>query len=101
MTVRCEEIEFNLDGEEVDNIVENVPTFQYLGQPLDQKDDDWPDVRQNIMCARSVWGRLGTLLRREGVDTKVSASFYRAVVRAILLYGSETWVLLASIVKRI
>ena len=56
-------------------------------------DDDFPAVRQNIMRARSVWGRLGTLLRREGADPKVSESFYRAVVQAILLYGSETWVL--------
>ena len=31
----------------------------------------------------------------------MSESFYRAVVQAILLYGSETWVLLASMEKRI
>ena len=53
------------------------------------------------MRARSVWGRLGALLRREGADPKVSESFYRAVVQAIILYGSETWVLLASMKKRI
>ena len=89
-------MKFNLDGEEGDEIVENVPTFQYLGRPLDQTDDDWPAVRQNIMRARSVWGRLGKILGREGADPKVSARFYRAVVQAILLYGSETWVILAS-----
>ena len=55
-------MKFNLDGEEGDEIVENVPTFQYLGRPLDQTDDDWPDVLHNIMRARSVWGRLGALL---------------------------------------
>ena len=48
------------------------------------------------MPARSVWGRLGTLLLQEGADPKVLASFNRSVVQAILLYGSETWVLLAS-----
>ena len=32
---------------------------------------------------------------------KVSASFYWAVVQAIILYGSETWVLLASMEKRL
>ena len=53
------------------------------------------------MHARSVLGRLGTILRQEGADPKVSASFYRAVVQAILLYGSVTWVLLASMSKRI
>ena len=94
-------MEFNLDGEEGDERVENVPTFRYLGRPLDQMDDDCPAMRRNIMRARSVWGRLETLLRREGADPKVSESFYRAVVQAILLYGSETWVLLASMVKRI
>ena len=31
----------------------------------------------------------------------MSASFYRVVVQAIILYGSETWVLLASMANRI
>ena len=62
MSERCGEMEFNLDGEEGDERVENVRTFRYLGRPLDQTDDDWTAVRRNIMRARSVWGRLGTLL---------------------------------------
>ena len=93
-------MEFNLYGEEVDKSVDNVPTFQYLGRPLYQMDDDWSDVRRNIMSARLVWGRLGTLLQREGSDPKVLTSFYRAVAQKILLYGSKTWVLLPSISKR-
>ena len=101
MTERCGEIDLNLDGEEGDKRVENVPTFRYLGLPLDQTDDYWPAVQGNIMRSRLVWGRLGTLLRQEGEDTEVSESFYRAVMQAILLYGSETWVLLASMAKRI
>ena len=40
MAVMCGEMEFNLDGEEGDKRVENVPTFRYLGRPLDQTDDD-------------------------------------------------------------
>ena len=74
-------------------MVEGVATFRYLGRPLDQTDDDWPVVRRNIMHVRLVWGRLGTLLQQEGADPRVAAMFYRAVVQAILLYGSETWVL--------
>ena len=53
------------------------------------------------MRASSVWGRLGALLQQEGADPNVLSSFYREVVQAILLYGSETWVLLASMAKRI
>ena len=61
MAARCGEMEFNLDGEEGDKIVDNLPTFRYLGQSLDQMDDYWPAVRKNFMRARSVWRRLGTL----------------------------------------
>ena len=101
MEAMCGETEFNLEGEEGDERVENVPTFRYMGRPIDQTDDDWTAVHRNIMRSRLVWGRLGTLLRREGADTKVQESFYMEVVQAILLYGSETWVLLVSMEKRI
>ena len=94
-------MEFNLDGEEGDERVENVMTFRYLGRPLDQTNDYWTDVQRNIMHAKLVWWRLGTLLQQEGVYPKVLASFYRAVVQAILFYGSETWVLSESMAKRI
>ena len=73
--------------------MENLTTFWYLVSPLDQTDYDWPSVRRNIMRARSVWGVLGTLIRQEGADPRVTAMLYRAVVQEILLYGSETWVL--------
>ena len=54
MAKRCGQMEFNPDGEEGDYRVENVPTFRYLGRPLDQTNDDCPAVQQNIMCARTV-----------------------------------------------
>ena len=76
--------------------VENVTTFRYLVRTLDQTDDDCPSVQRNIMRERSVWGILGKLLQREGAEPRVSAIFYRAVVQEILLYGSETWLLLAE-----
>ena len=33
MAASCGEMEFSLDGEEGYNIVENVPTFRYMGHP--------------------------------------------------------------------
>ena len=47
-------------------MVEEVENFKYLGQTLDQTDDDLPAVMQNIMHARLVWGKLGKILIREG-----------------------------------
>ena len=62
MAERCGEMEFSLKGGEGAKRVEGGATFRYLGRPIYQTYDDWPAVRRNIMCARSVWGRLGTLL---------------------------------------
>ena len=95
----CGKMELSLEGGE--GTVENVTTFRYLERPLDQTYDDWPDVWRNITRARSVWGRLRTLLQREGTDPRVAEMFYREVVQAILLYGLETWVLLTEMERKV
>ena len=50
---------------------------------------------------RKVWERLWKLLRRKGADPRVAAMLYRALVQAIILYGSETWVLLAEMYRKV
>ena len=96
MSARCGEMEFSMEGGEGGDRVEVVTTLRYLGSPLYQTDDDWPSVRRKIMRARLVWGRLGTLFRREGAGPRVAATFYRSVIQAILLYGSKMWVILEA-----
>ena len=39
------------------------------------------------------------MLRLEGSDQFLSAKFYRVVVQAVLLFGAETWVLSAVMLK--
>ena len=57
---------------------------------MHQSDYDWPEVRRNIGKARYVWGILGVILRRKGVNHITSALFYRVVVQAALFFGAET-----------
>ena len=101
MVEKCGYMEFSLEGEEGDEMLEGVAMFKYLGITLDKTDDNWTAVRRNILRARSVWGRLGTMIQREGADPRVSAMFYRTVSQVILLYGSETWVLSAATEKKV
>ena len=67
---------------------------------LYQSENDWPEVRRNAGNVLRVWSRLGKLLRREGVDLRVSEMFYRAVVQAVLLLGAETWVFLEAMYRK-
>ena len=97
MAERHRDMEFILYGREGDVLVEVVVNFKYLGRPLDQKNDDWTEVQRKINRLRRVWGSLGKMPQREGVDSKVVAMFYRAVVQAVLLFGPESWVLLEAV----
>ena len=45
-------------------------------------------------------GENGAMLLREGAEPRGAEMFYREVVQEILLYGSETWVLLAEIERK-
>ena len=46
-----------------------------------------------------MWGRLAKILGREGADKRTAKRFYVAVVQAVLLFGSETWVLTPRLEK--
>ena len=61
---RCGEMKFSLYGREGGALVEVVAKFKYLGCPLYQIDNDWPEVIWNVKKAWRVWGGLGELLRR-------------------------------------
>ena len=97
----CANMEFNLKGEEVEETIEGVAIFIYLGWYLDQSDDEWPAVRRNIGKAQQVWGILGTNLRWYGADRLTPVAFYRAVVPEVLRFIAETWVISTAMEKRL
>ena len=81
-------------------LIEWVGRFKYLERLLDRSDKNWTTVFHNIWKARQVWGRLGKLLWREEAEPTISEKFYRAEVQAVLLFGSETWVITETTIQR-
>ena len=77
-------------------MVEGLAQFEYLGQPQDQIDDNWPEIRWNIKKLRKLWGQLGKIMQRGRTDTQVLEIFYIAVVQAVLIFGLDSWVVLAA-----
>ena len=70
-----------------------VSLFRYLGQFFFPADNDWTEVERNLRRARGKWGRLEKILGREEEDKIMAGRFYVEVAQAVLLFGSETWVL--------
>ena len=49
---------------------------------------------RNLRCTRQKWAHLTWLLSMGGADDRTLGHIYLAVVQSVLLYGSETWVLI-------
>ena len=88
----CTERAFQAYGKPLDT----VTSFKYLGQVIAEGEDDWSAVVGNFKKVRKSWSRLTRILGREGADPGVSRILFKAIVQAMLLFGSETWVLTPS-----
>ena len=69
-----------------------MKSFRYLGRVISEAYDNWPAVVRNLARTRAVCNRTKRTLRREGAEPQVPGFFLKTVVQAVLLFGSETWV---------
>ena len=89
--------EFYAYGEEL----QRVEVFKYLGRLLSYDDDDAQATLGNLRKACKCWARISKVLRAENASPRVSGMFYRATVQAVLLFGSETWNLTGTWLKKL
>ena len=71
--------------------LETVIFFKYFGWVLTSLDDDWSELVGNLHKYQKSWYRLSIILGMEGASTRVSGMFFKAVVWAVLLFGTGTW----------
>ena len=80
---------FTADGE----LLERVDIFKYLGRWLEEEDDDCVTIDANIKKARKRWNQVHPVLARDGANARIMGRAYVAILQAVLLYASETWVI--------
>ena len=56
-------------------------------------ENNWPAVAVNLRKAQKIWTRMTRILGWEGAYPRISGLFSKVVVQAVLIFGSETWVL--------
>jgi hypothetical protein len=88
---------FTCNGDKLDR----VEVFKYLGRLIAHNDVDIQAMRLNLRKARGCWTWISLVLRAENAPPWTSGMFYKATVQMVLLYGSETWSLPPSSVKRL
>jgi hypothetical protein len=83
------------------DVLEHVEVFKYLGRMMAQDDDDIQAIQAQLQKARATWARVGEVLWSENASPPIATRFYQAIVQAILLYGSETWIISRTALARL
>ncbi len=71
--------------------LERVELFKYLGRLLTYDANDSQAMQSNLKKVGKSWAQVSCVLRTENASPKVSGVFYKAIIQAVLLFGSETW----------
>ena len=58
------------------------------------EDNDWPEEEGGLRKLRKSWAYLVRILGRVGTNPRVSGMFSKAVVHVVMLFGSETRVVI-------
>ena len=74
-------------------LLDTVTSFKYLGRVMTAGDDTWTAVAGNLRKSKKSWVQMTRILGREGSYPNVSGLLFKAVIRAMFLFRSETWVL--------
>jgi sorting nexin-29 len=70
-----------------------VQSFTYLGSVIDANNDISAEIKKRILLANKGFYRLKRQFRSQFLSMKNKIKFYKTLIRPLLAYGSETWVL--------
>ena len=86
-----------LNGEKL----EEVDSFTYLGSIINSQGGTDEDVKSRIGKARTAFVMLRNIWNSTKLQTRTKLRFFNSNVKAVLLYGSETWRTTKATTKRI
>ena len=95
--VLCLNTSLTIQGE----TLEIVDRFTYLGSCVSTGCSVSDEIDARISKARIAFANLRHLWRQKGISLSLKGRVYKTTVRAVLLYGSETWPLRVEDLRRL
>ncbi|VDP26513.1 unnamed protein product [Schistosoma margrebowiei] len=86
-----------LDGE----TLENVESFTYLGSIIDEQGGSDADVKVRIGKAKTAFLQLKNIWNSKQLSTNIKVRTFNINVKAVLLYGAETWRTTTTTIKKV
>ena len=100
--MKCTRKETQLDKLKVENMqIDQVSSFSYLGTNVNGNNKLEEAIRQRIAKGNKAFYATKMLFKSKLVSRKSKLKFYWSVIRPIVVYGFETWVLKESIIQRL
>ena len=84
-----------------DVCLEEVNCFKYLGSILSSDGKSLPEIKNKIALATAALSNLSTLWKSRKIKFKVEFKLYNSLVQSVLLYGCESWILVAESERRL
>ena len=81
-------------------LLEEVSEFKYLGSVLSKDGSSTKEIRTRIAMATAAMTKLQKIWKSD-ISIQVKVKLYKSLVVSILLYGCETWTLMADTERRI
>jgi hypothetical protein len=81
--------------------IESVEEFKYLGSVVTRDGEVAEDVRARIRKANAAFIHLYPIWKAREITTTTKLRIFRTNVKAVLLYGCETWKVTSDITNRI
>ena len=86
-----------VDGEPINE----VESFVYLGSIIDEKGGTDKDLSARIGKARGAFVMLRNIWSSRKINTRTKLRIFKTNVKAVLLYGCETWRTTKSLIRKI
>ncbi|VDP01682.1 unnamed protein product [Schistosoma margrebowiei] len=86
-----------LDGE----TLEDIESFTYLGSIIDEQGGSDADVKARIGKARTAFLQLKNTWNSKQLSTNIKVIISNTNVKAVLLYGAETWRTTTTTIKKV
>ena len=72
---------------------ERVKDFKYLGSVITEDNNVEVDIKAKIAAGNRCYYALSQYLRSRTLSRKIKIQIYETVIKPVVLYGAETWVL--------
>jgi hypothetical protein len=68
-------------------------SYTYLGSCITDDNNEYKEIQRRLMLANKAYFSLVAVMRSGDIHRKTEIMLYKTLIRSVLMYGCETWVL--------